>query len=91
MGSELSKRNHEAVQYTATNLLSCMTLDVKHFHSTTLFKREVMSYAILPYFWKMCEGKRVCVVIGVHNTLRIPTIGIRCQDSTVQLKDMSKL
>ena len=71
-----------------------MTLRVEHFHSTTHFKSEVMSMLQYCRAFGNCvkEKKGVCAVIGVHTTLRILTIGIRCQKVLPsQFKDMPKL
>ena len=44
--------------YSRTNLLKCVTLDMKHFHATTHYKNDVMS--MLQYcrsFGNYCQGE----------------------------------
>ena len=43
---------------------------------TPLQEWSHVNVAILPCFWKLREGKRESVIIGVHITFRIPTIVI---------------
>ena len=86
VGVEPSKRGYEADQLSC-NLLSCMTLDVEHFHSTTHIKvTSCPCCGIVVHLetarkrvWRDCQR-------GVHSTLVIPGAGIYYQKARSSFK-----
>ena len=75
------------INYHDTNLLSCMTLDVEHFHSTTHIKvTSCPCCGIVVHLetarkrvWRDCQR-------GVHSTLVIPGAGIYYQKARSSFK-----
>ena len=69
----------EKYSYANTDLLSCMTLDVQHFHAKPHFRNYVMS--MLQYCRSSGNCKKESIKIyqrGVFTTSPIQTVGILC-------------
>ena len=86
------KETMNQYDYTGTNLLSCKTPDVKHFHSTTHFKSEVMS--MLQYcraFGNSVKESVKTLTLWSAYYFTHPDSWYPLPEGTAQFKDMPKL